>query len=65
MNSNTDKESYAYLGIQARPPRRNGRDRKRLNKGQVDQSVEEDREIDVQQEKKEEVTDPLSPYVEE
>lgn len=65
MNPAADIDSYGYLGIQARPPRRKGRDRRRLGKDNANQDVEEDVEVQLQQEEKPIVTDPLSPFVEE
>lgn len=65
MNPAADVDSYSYLGIQARPPRRKGRDRRRLGKNNANQGVEEDVEDQLQLEEKPVVTDPLSPFVEE
>lgn len=65
MNPAADVDSYGYLGIQARPPRRKGRDRRRLGKNNANQGVEEDVEDQLQLEEKPVVTDPLSPFVEE
>ena len=65
MNPTADRESYSYLGIQARPPRRRGRDRRRLDKENADSDIEEQGTVQEQQEERPVVTDPLSPYVEE
>lgn len=65
MNPTEDRDSYSYLGIQARPPRRKGRDRRRLGKDIANQNEEVDSEVQTQQEEMPVVTDPLSPYVEE
>ena len=65
MNTNASEHGYDYLGIQALPPRKKGRDRRRLNKakGVLEESDETKESAPIQEVNT--VVDPLSPYVEE
>lgn len=65
MNTNASEYSYDYLGIQALPPRKKGRDRRRLNKakGVLEESSEAKESAPATEVNT--VVDPLSPYVEE
>ena len=65
MSEPSDIKSYDYMGIQALPPRKKGRDRRRLNKAlniQEEEDVKEDMEVATPSQV---VDDPLSPFVEE
>lgn len=53
------------MGVQALPPRKKGRDRRRLNKAlniQEEEEVKEDMEVTASSQV---IDDPLSPFVEE
>lgn len=61
----SETKNYEYLGIQALPPRKKGRDRRRLNKNlNIPDEDEEKKEIESTVAETI-VDDPFSPYVEE
>ena len=65
MSESSDIKSYDYMGVQALPPRKMGRDRRRLNKAlniQEEAEVNEDVEVVAPSQT---IDDPLSPFVEE
>lgn len=65
MSESSDIKSYDYMGVQALPPRKKGRDRRRLNKAlniQEEEEVKEDMEVTASSQV---IDDPLSPFVEE
>lgn len=65
MSESSDIKSYDYMGVQALPPRKKGRDRRRLNKAlniQEEEEVKEDMEVTTSSQV---IDDPLSPFVEE
>ena len=65
MVPSIENKSYDYLGVQALPPRKHGRDRRRLNKLN---NIPDDMEVKVVAddiENEEIIDDPYSPYVEE
>ena len=65
MASTIEDKSYDYLGIQALPPRKHGRDRRRLNKMLNLPDEEENTNIIDNSAAEEIVDDAFSPYVEE
>ena len=65
MSESSDIKSYDYMGVQALPPRKKGRDRRRLNMAlniQEEAEVNEDVEVVAPSQT---IDDPLSPFVEE
>ena len=60
----SEEKNYEYLGIQALPPRKKGRDRRRLNKN-LNIPLEDDEKKEMESTVAEVVDDPFSPYVEE
>ena len=65
MSESSDIKSYDYMGVQALPPRKKGRDRNRMNK-EVNIKAEEEEKKDMEVTASSQVIDdPLSPFVEE
>ena len=56
---------YNYLGVQALPPRKKGRDRRRLNKALNRTEEEDDTSAAVVEEPVTVIDDPFNPAVEE
>lgn len=65
MESEDKALPYNYLGVQALPPRKKGRDRRRLNKALNKTEEEDDVSTAVVEEPVIVVDDPFSPAVEE
>ena len=65
MVPSVESKSYDYLGVQALPPRKHGRDRRRLNKVLNIPDEEEAKLVVDMNESEEIIDDPFSPYVEE
>lgn len=63
MVPSIEDKTYDYLGVQALPPRKHGRDRRRLNKA-LNIPDEDENIINIDKEE-EIIDDPFSPYVEE
>ena len=65
MVPSIENKSYDYLGVQALPPRKHGRDRRRLNKAMNIPDEEESKLVIDTNETEEIIDDPFSPFVEE
>ena len=61
----SESTSYGYMGIQALPPRRNGRDRRRMNKALGITDSEESAMNNTAMNEEMVIDDPFSPHVEE
>lgn len=61
----SESNSYGYMGIQALPPRRNGRDRRRMNKALGITEPEESIMNNTAMNEETVIDDPFSPHVEE
>lgn len=65
MTPTVEEKTYDYLGVQALPPRKKGRDRRRLNKAMDIPEEEESNMVKNEVLDESVVDDPFSPYVEE
>lgn len=65
MVPSVEDKTYDYLGVQALPPRKKGRDRRRLNKAMNIPTEEESSMVKNEAFDETVVDDPFSPYVEE